>query len=112
MNIKTTDSQSLACDLTRIPASAREQHIRVTVPALFGAAEEARELPNGYAFRWPNRPGMFLDIAQFVENERLCCPFFTFALEVEPQGGPLWLRLTGGEGVKQLLLGVVGEYLD
>ena len=41
--------------------------------------------------------------AKFIENERLCCPFFHFGLKVEPNGGRLWLRLTGGEGVKENL---------
>jgi hypothetical protein len=42
-------------------------------------------------------------LAHFVEHERQCCPFYHFALEVEPNGGPLWLRLTGGAGVKQFM---------
>ena len=41
--------------------------------------------------------------AKFIENERLCCPFFHFGLKVEPNGGLLWLRLAGGEGVKEIL---------
>ena len=32
-----------------------------------------------------------------------CCRFFNFSVEVEPHREPLWLRLTGGEGVKELL---------
>jgi len=42
-------------------------------------------------------------IAKFIENERLCCPFFNFGLEVQPNSGPLWLRLTGNDGVKEML---------
>jgi hypothetical protein len=106
------ENPPLACDLTLIPASAREQHVGVNVPALFGAVQEVRELLNGYAFRIPNTAGMFLAMAQFVENERLCCPFFNFVLEVESQGGALWLRLTGDEGVKQLLLSGLGEHVN
>jgi len=33
----------------------------------------------------------------------LCCPFFDIDLRVEKEGGPLWLRLTGREGVKQFI---------
>ncbi len=90
----------IACELTAIPASEREQH-SATSGQIFRAAQEVVELPDGYAFHFNNEPGMFMTLASFVENERLCCPFFRFVLEVEPDGGPLWLHLTGGEGVKE-----------
>ncbi len=101
--MKTTmEDQALACDLTAIPAPAREEHI-ISAPQLFQTAQEVQELSNGYALRFLNEPGNFKAIAKYIENERLCCPFFSFELEVKPNGGALWLRLTGGEGVKELL---------
>ena len=96
------ESQSLACDLTAIPPSAREEHI-ASAPQLFQTAQEVQELPNGYAFRFLNEPGKFMAIAKYIENERLCCPFFNLELEIKPNGGALWLRLTGAEGVGDLL---------
>jgi len=97
-----TENEGLACDLTTIPSSAREEHI-VAAPLLFQTAQEVQELPNGYAFCFLNEPGKFMAIAKYIENERLCCSFFNFELEIKPNGGPLWLRLTGDEGVKDLL---------
>jgi hypothetical protein len=35
--------------------------------------------------------------------ERLCCPFFAFQLEISKDGAPLWLRITGEEGVKEFM---------
>lgn len=102
MKNNSTDTQPLACDLTVIPSNVREEHV-ITAPQLFALAQEVQELPNGYAIRFLNEPGRFMAIAKFIENERLCCPFFSFGLEVEPNSGPLWLRLTGGEGVKEIL---------
>jgi hypothetical protein len=102
MNNNLNETSSLACDLTAIPASVREEHV-LTAPQLFSAAQEVQELPNGYAIRFLNEPGRFMAIAKFIENERLCCPFFNFGLELEANSGPLWLRLTGGEGVKEIL---------
>lgn len=96
------ENQGLACDLTAIPSSVREEHV-VTAPQLFQTAQEVRELSNGYAFRFLNESGKFMAIANYIENERLCCPFFNFELEVKPDGGALWLRLTGNQGVKELL---------
>jgi len=96
------ENQSLACDLTAIPLSAREEHV-VSAPQLFQTAQEVQELADGYAIRFLNEPGNFMAIAKYIENERLCCPFFNFELELKPNGGALWLRLTGAEGVKDLL---------
>ena len=95
-------NQSLVCDLTAIPPSAREEHV-LTAPQLFQTAQEIQELADGYAFRFLNEPGKFLSVAKYIENERLCCPFFNFELELKPNGGALWLRLTGATGVKDLL---------
>ncbi len=46
---------------------------------------------------------MCLAVAEFITLERLCCPFFEFGFEVERDGGPLWLRITGGEDAKWVL---------
>jgi hypothetical protein len=102
MNNNLNETQSLACDLTAIPSDVREEHV-LTAPQLFSAAQEIQELPNGYAIRFANETGRLMAIAKFIENERLCCPFFNFGLEIEPNSGPLWLCLTGGEGVKEIL---------
>jgi hypothetical protein len=97
---KLPASIPIACDLTAIPLAAREQHITEGLQ-IFRVAQEVQELSNGYAFRFANEPGMFMALANFVENERRCCAFYEFVLEVKPGHGPLWLRLTGGEGVKE-----------
>ena len=105
------ESLPIACDLTAIPASIREVHV-ASIPQVFRSAQEIRELPNGYAFRFSNEPGAFMRLAQFVDNERLCCPFYGFTLEIEAGGAPLWLRLTGTEGVKDFLESAFGELYE
>lgn len=97
-----SEKQTVACDLTAIPEEARQRHL-ATVPEIFAAAQEVQELPNGFAFRYANEPGRFMSLAKFVEYEQLCCPFEGFAVEIEPHGGPIWLRLTGDEEVKEAL---------
>lgn len=97
-----TEPQPLTCDLTAISVSEREEHI-VTAPQLFQTAQAVRELPNGYAFRFLNEPGKFLAVAKYIENERLCCPFFDFELKVKPNHGAIWLHLSGEAGAKELL---------
>lgn len=41
--------------------------------------------------------------ASFITKGRLCCPFFGFSLQLDPEGGAPWLSLTGREGVKPFI---------
>lgn len=97
-NEHTVKESPLACDMSAIDTGRRERHA-ATGRELLRAAE-IRELPDGYAFRLPAGPDVLVKAAEFISLEKLCCPFLRFVLEVEPEGGPLWLRLTGREGVK------------
>ena len=101
-------SLPIVCDLSAIKAEDRER-LLAAVPELFRAVEAVHALPDGYAFRFAAAPGRLLALAEFVEHERQCCPFYHFALEVEPGGGPMWLKLTGGEGVKEFMEAVFGD---
>lgn len=96
--------------MNAIEQEQRARHI-ATIDALFRAVLGVRELPDGYAFRLPNESDVLLRAAEFVSLERLCCPFFGFALEVEPEGGAVWLSLTGREGVKPFILAEAGGHL-
>src|SRR5258707_1576868 len=103
--MSTTPSHSelpLACHPQGIPTDKRERH-GMTAMSLFAAVQEMQALPNGYTFRLPTTSALMLSAAEYVTNERLCCPFFNFALEIEANGGSFWLRLTGGEGVKEFI---------
>lgn len=95
-----TDKQiPIVCDLTVFSADTREK-LAQEVPDLFRRVQAVHELPDGYAFQFPNEPGTFMALANFVDHERQCCPFFHFTLQVSPGGGPLQLSMTGGEDVK------------
>ncbi|HYH84217.1 MAG TPA: hypothetical protein VEX60_01975 [Pyrinomonadaceae bacterium] len=100
----------IACDMSAIEPSQRARHV-AAAGELFRAVMEIRELPGGYAFRLPAGADTLLKAAEFVSLERLCCPFLGFMLEVEPEGGPAWLRLTGREGVKAFIREEVGGLL-
>lgn len=100
----------IACDMSAIEPGLRAGHVAAG-GRVFRAAEEIRGLADGYAFRLPNDSDVLRDAAEFISLERLCCPFLGFALEVEPGGGPVWLRLTGREGVKEFIREEVGELL-
>ena len=93
---------ALACDLSAFSDSEREAHIADS-QHLFAQVRSVRELPMGLALQLPNDSDTLVNAARFMADERRCCPFFHFTLELEPEGGPLWLALTGREGVKQFL---------
>jgi hypothetical protein len=97
--------------MSAIPAERRTQHLAVTT-AVFGAIQAICELPNGYAFQLADTPGMLVKAAEFIDQERLCCPFFSFTVEVAPAGGALWLQLTGREGVKPFIRAELGEAVN
>jgi hypothetical protein len=87
--------------MTAIPAEKRGAHHTLIRRLMTEAVEEISELADGLAFRFPDEE--YDAVTEFVGRERLCCPFLTFALEVSPDGGPLRLRLTGAEGVKDFI---------
>jgi hypothetical protein len=89
------------CNLKALNSSERKRYEQLS-RLLAGAVEQRRELPDGYAFRL----GASMSLAQAAEwgeFETRCCPFFDIQLERRRERGPLWLRLTGREGVKQFI---------
>jgi hypothetical protein len=73
------------------------------------SVQEIRELPDGYALRIPTDATSVMAVAEWMTLDRLCCPFFTFTLEIEREGGAVWLRLTGREGVKDFMQHALGR---
>ena len=96
------DELRIACDPTMLNAEQRERK-RLLQRWLRADVQEIRELPEGYAFRHSSEASVCLAVAEFITLERMCCPFFEFGLEVERDGGPLWLRITGGEDARRVL---------
>lgn len=91
----------IACDMSAIPGEQREAHERLARNLLSEAVLEQQELPDGYAFRFGAE--RYQDIVAFIANERYCCSFYRFVVDIRPEQGPIWLQITGREGVKELL---------
>jgi hypothetical protein len=70
---------------------------------LFSKHLEIRELPDGYDFRFPNNRSLFTALSEWATLEHLCCPFLTLTLELQRDQGPIWLKATGTDGVKDFL---------
>ena len=109
--IQIEKESPFACVMGAIEPAKRGQHL-ATIRQVFGAVTSIRELPDGYAFELPNQSETLLKATEFITLERLCCPFSGFILEVEREGGPLWLQLTGREGVKPFIHGEIGGFLN
>ena len=100
---KNSDSEApFACSLTALSAAEREHHRELSAE-LYAAVKETRELPNGYAFRLSGERRSLAMLSEWVSLERLCCPFFTFQIEAASEAQPVWLRMTGREGVKKFM---------
>ena len=91
-----------ACSLTALSAAERAHHSDLS-KELHRAVKDIRELDNGYAFQFSGEAKTISMVAEWISLERLCCPFFTFQLEVASESKPMWLRMTGREGVKEFM---------
>jgi hypothetical protein len=97
-------SQSpFACNRAALSAQARKRHFDELSPALRARKKSIRQLRDGFEFEFPSDTATFQLVSEWVAGERLCCPFFDIDVHVEREGGALWLRLTGRDGVKQFI---------
>jgi hypothetical protein len=105
----------IACDMSVLSPDQRATHIAMS-RELFSRLEEIRELADGYEFRLADDLSAITMAAEFISLERLCCPFLNFGLEIKAEGGPVWLRLSGREGVKAFIReeisGLLGDAID
>jgi len=69
---------------------------------------EIKELPDGYEIRFTNNPSLFTALSEWAALEQLCCPFLTLTLESHHDQGPIWLKATGNDGVKEFLRAELG----
>ncbi len=92
----------VACNPSAIPADERSRYT-VLIDRLRTAIRERRELPDGYAFRLEGSGISFLETAEWLNIERLCCPFFDIRLEAMAGCAEWWVTLQGPAGVKDLL---------
>jgi len=92
----------LACNMDVFTPTQRESHIQTTTE-LIQAVQSVHGVENGYAFTFPNETDFISKIAEFIANERLCCPFLEFSLKVISNNEPISLSLTGPTGTQEFL---------
>lgn len=97
-----TRESPFACNVAGLTSEQRQRY-RVLIEKLESTKGEVRELADGYAIQFSIEPTTIRDLAEFITYERLCCPFFDLEIAAEREGGPVWLRLRGREGVKEFI---------
>jgi hypothetical protein len=108
MSENVAGESPIACNLNALDREQRRRYQSLTAQ-LRAAVQETRELPDGYSFRLPSDEAMIQRTAEWITLERRCCPFLAFGLEAGRENGPLWLSLTGREGVNPFLKDELGE---
>ena len=92
----------LACRMDALDPADRARHAAL-LAELAGAKPEVEEIAEGFAFRFPWRPYLFLRVAEWIGLERECCPFLAIRLEVEHASRSLRVSVTGPAGTKDIL---------
>jgi hypothetical protein len=67
------------------------------------AVQTIQEVKNVYQFTFPSEAQLITKIAEFISNERLCCPFLNFTLKVNSETEPMSLSLAGPIGTQEFL---------
>lgn len=90
----------LVCTLSPKELNERREAL---IPGLIQRAERVMDVENGLSLQFPARPGLLDELARVIEQERTCCSFLRFHLEVAPQGGPVTFCITGPAGTQEML---------
>jgi hypothetical protein len=90
----------IACTLTPEALQTRREGLLID---LVKRVERREDLLNGLRLEFAPSGDTIALIARVVEAERHCCRFLRFGVTVEPDGGPVWLELTGPAGTRDFL---------
>lgn len=70
-------------------------------------AQQRDLIESGLRLRFAAEGDTLSAISRAVDAERQCCRFLRFAISVEPDGGPMFLELTGPPGSREFLAALV-----
>jgi hypothetical protein len=92
----------LVCNMGVFTPAQRDSHVENTMQ-LMQVVQTIQELENGYRFTFSGEAELITKIADFISNERLCCPFLKFTLHVNSNREPIFLSLAGPVGTQEFL---------
>jgi hypothetical protein len=90
------------CNTKALQPGERARHKQLT-DKLTRIRKEVIETEKGYEFQYNPSDVSLLELADWVDAEGKCCPFFDFHIDLEQEGTLLCLRLTGAEGIKAFI---------
>ena len=93
--------------MSALDQDQRKRHDILT-RTLLAKHVEIEELADGYGLRFPNDRSLFTALSEWATLEQLCCPFLTLTIESQHDQGPIWLRVSGRDGVKDFLRAELG----
>jgi hypothetical protein len=106
-NQQTRNVSSFYCNMSALNQDQRKRHDILT-RNLLAKHVQIEELADGYGLRFPNDRLLFTALSEWVTLEQLCCPFLTLTIESQRDQGPIWLRVSGEDGVKDFLRAELG----
>jgi hypothetical protein len=92
----------IACNMKALTAEQRNQLGRLG-ERVISAITSSRELNDGYAFRVDPAKASLMDVAQWLDVWRRCCPFYEFQIDYHGADGDVWLSVKGRPGVKEYI---------
>lgn len=98
----TTTQSKFYCNIKALTPEERAHHKQLS-EKLMAARKAIVETEKGYEFQFGPQDATLAELADWVVAESKCCPFFDFHIDLENEGKLICLRLTGEEGVKQLM---------
>lgn len=99
-----------ACDRLALTPELRHRHFDQLGPLLRTKILAIRAEADGYMFRFPNDWATFAELTEWMNGERLCCPFFDFDLRVAREHGEIWMKLAGRPGTKEFIREEFGNW--
>lgn len=99
---KDTIINTHVCNLTDSELIERVKSLReeIFTPAKVSAIEQRKD---GYCYIYSQPVDFSLKLVEFINFERKCCSGFSFALEFEPEEGPIILHIYGSGQIRELL---------
>jgi len=92
-----------ACDRLALTPALRHRHFDQLGPFLRTKIIDARPRTDGYDFHFPNDWTTFASLSEWVNGERLCCPFFDFDLRLAREHGEVRMGLSGRPGTAEFI---------
>jgi hypothetical protein len=98
----TTTTQNpapLSCKMTSVEQMKRSEELKAT---LFKKYDKLNESPDAIELVYADGKKYSPLLIEFINSERVCCPFYTFDLKFEPNSEKVSLIIGGSPQIKEM----------